>query len=277
MAALFWVGLFAYSHVEYRDALWWQFALQGDASRFLRASLVVALVLVGIALNSVVNRQTRARGPRPIPDIVRKLVLACPHAESQIALLGDKQFLISDDGTACLAYGDTGGSLISKGEPVGDPVAGRKLIWDLREKADKAGKRCAFYGVSPRYLPTYLDLGLSILKIGEVAQVSLKGFTLYGPARKDFRYARGRMAKEGYDFAIIPRADLHAHFAELRRVSDAWMAMKQARKRPLHWGRSKNPTLPTLTMPCCATATPGASWPLPTCFRAAGGTNCHWT
>ena len=236
MVALFWVGLFAYSHVQYRDALWWQFALHSDASRFLRASFIVALVLLGIALHSVLTRQGPPRGPRPIPDVVRRLALESPYAEAQIALSGDKQFLVSDDGLAYLAYGDTGGSLITKGEPVGDPVAGARLIWALREKADRAGKRCAFYAVSPRYLATYLDLGLSILKIGEVARVPLAGFTLDGPLRKDFRYGAKRMAKEGYVFEIIPKADLGRYFPELRRVSDAWMAMKQGDEKAFALG-----------------------------------------
>jgi lysylphosphatidylglycerol synthetase-like protein (DUF2156 family) len=34
------------------------------------------------------------------------------------------------------------------------------VIWDLRELADVMGRRCAFYSVSEKYLPTYLDLGL---------------------------------------------------------------------------------------------------------------------
>ncbi|HEX5338055.1 MAG TPA: lysylphosphatidylglycerol synthase domain-containing protein, partial [Gallionella sp.] len=31
-----WLGFFSYKHVEYSSELWWQFALHGDASRFLR-------------------------------------------------------------------------------------------------------------------------------------------------------------------------------------------------------------------------------------------------
>lgn len=236
LAAVFWIGLFAYSHIAYRDALWWQFALTGDASRFLRASLVVALVMIGIALNSVLNQRSQSKGPTPIPDAVRRLAQASPDAHVQIALLGDKEFLVAEDDSAYLSYGDTGGSLISNGDPVGDEAAGRALIWQLREKADRLGKRCAFYAVSPRYLPTYLDLGLSILKIGEVARVDLAGFTFEGSGRKDFRQARARLVRDGYEFAIIPRAELSAHMPALRAVSDAWMAMKQGEEKSFAMG-----------------------------------------
>jgi phosphatidylglycerol lysyltransferase len=236
LAAVFWVGLFAYSHVAYRDALWWQFAIDGDASRFLRGSLLVALLALGIALNSVLNQRSRTRGPLPVPDAVRGLVAQSPDAIAQIDLLGDKEFLISDDRRAFLAYGDSGSALIAKGDPVGDPEAGRALIWQLREKADRLGKRCAFYAVSPQYLTTFLDLGLSILKIGEVARVNLAGFTLDGPARKDFRHARNRMARDGFAFGIVAQADLPAVLADLRRVSDAWMAMKDGEEKAFSVG-----------------------------------------
>jgi phosphatidylglycerol lysyltransferase len=236
LAAVFWVGLFAYSHIAYRDALWWQFETDGDASRFLRGSLLLALLMVGITLNSVLNQRSRVQGPRPIPDAVRTLVAQSPDAIAQIDLLGDKEFLISGDGRAFLAYGDSGSALIAKGDPVGDAEAGRALIWQLREKADRLGKRCAFYAVSLQYLTTFLDLGLSILKIGEVARVNLAGFTLDGPARKDFRHARNRMARDGFAFGIVTRADLPAVLADLRRVSDAWMAMKDGEEKAFSVG-----------------------------------------
>lgn len=236
LVAIFWIGLFAYSHVQYRDALWWQFAIDGDASRFLRASVVVALLLVGIALNSLLNRQGAAKAAQEIPDIVRQLIAQSEDTEAQLDLLGDKSFLISDDNRAFIAYCDTGGSLITKGEPVGDEEAGRKLIWRLCEMADKAGKRCAFYAVSPKYLATYLDLGLSILKIGEVARVKLDGFTLEGSGKKNFRAASRRAGREGYEFTIIPKADLATVLTELRGISDRWMARKQGEEKGFSLG-----------------------------------------
>ncbi|MFT6677308.1 MAG: phosphatidylglycerol lysyltransferase [Sulfitobacter sp.] len=230
-AAIFWIGLFAYSHVEYRDALWWDFAWHGDASRFLRSMLVAALILAGIALNSVLNFNAKPAKIVPIPDVVRQLVRDSEDTEANISLTGDKHFLVSEDGRAFLAYGDTGTSLISKGEPVGAEDAGRQLLWQLREKADKAGKRCAFYAVSPKYVPTFLDLGFSILKIGEVARVNLQGFTLEGSAKKDFRQARNRAARDGYSFEVIAKENLGTVLPELRDISDRWLASKQGEEK----------------------------------------------
>ncbi|TNF18270.1 MAG: bifunctional lysylphosphatidylglycerol flippase/synthetase MprF [Rhodobacteraceae bacterium] len=231
MAAIFWVGLFAHSHVPYQNALWWDFTWHGDASRFLRASLAVAVILGGIAFNSLVSGRPQRAGPQPIPDAVRRLVAQSEDTEAGIALTGDKAFLLAEDGRAFIAYADTGQSLIAKGDPVGDVDAGKTLIWRLREMADRQGRACAFYSVSSDYLPTYLDLGLSILKIGEVARVDLRGFTLDGSGKKGVRQARNRAARDGFVFEVIAAQDLPAVMGELRRVSDAWLAHKQGEEK----------------------------------------------
>lgn len=243
LAAVFWVGLFAYSHVTYEDSLWWDFAWSGDASRFLRSSLVVALILAALSLNALLNQRAVPSRPEPIPEVVIRLTLASEDADAQISLSGDKQFLIAPDDSAYIAYADTGTSLIAKGEPVGDETAGKHLIWELRELADKAGKRCAFYSVSSKYLPTFLDLGLSILKIGEVARADLNGFSLNGSSKKGFRQARNRALREGYVFEVIPAADLGSVLPELRSISDRWLEHKQGEEKGFSLGSFSEPYL----------------------------------
>ncbi|MEM1003878.1 MAG: oxacillin resistance protein FmtC, partial [Pseudomonadota bacterium] len=56
LAVIFWIGLFTYSHVQYQNALWWDFAWNGDASRFLRSSLVVAVIVGIVAVNTLFGR-----------------------------------------------------------------------------------------------------------------------------------------------------------------------------------------------------------------------------
>lgn len=235
-AAIFWIGLFAYDHVEYRNAMWWQFSWNGDASRFLRASLVLAVVLAAVIVNSLISHRPALREANKIPDVVKRLVAQSEDTEANIALTGDKLFLVSPDETAFIAYADTGTSLIAKGDPVGDRKAGETLIWTLRERAYRAGKRVAFYSVSPEYLPTYLDLGLSILKIGEVARVDLRGFTLEGSKRKDLRQARNRALRDGFVFSVIPRDELNAVLPDLRHISDAWLERKQGEEKGFSLG-----------------------------------------
>jgi phosphatidylglycerol lysyltransferase len=231
LATLVWIGVFAHAHVAYRDALWWEFAWHGDASRFLRASLAGAVVLAGISLNSLLSGRPPAAPPEPIPEAVRSILSASPASGARLALTGDKSFLVSADGRAFVSYADTGRTLITMGDPVGPADSARALIWEFRRKADLAGRRCAFFGIAPDYLPTYLDMGLSLLKIGEVARVELAGFSLEGPQRKDFRYATRRAAREGCAFEVIPAAEIEPLLPELRRISDAWLAVKQGEEK----------------------------------------------
>ncbi|MEX0328980.1 MAG: bifunctional lysylphosphatidylglycerol flippase/synthetase MprF [Ruegeria sp.] len=231
LAVIFWIGLFAYSHVEYQNALWWDFAWKGDASRFLRSSLVVAVIVGIVAVTSLFGRDIPEPVRTEIPPVVAKLALESEDTEAQISLTGDKQFLIAPDDSAFLAYADTGNALITKGEPVGDETAGKQLIWQLRERADREGKLCAFYSVSTKYLPTFLDLGLSILKIGEVARVPLKDFSLDGKSRKRFRQAKNRAEREEFVFEIIPKEHMGPVLPELRKISDDWLQQKAGEEK----------------------------------------------
>lgn len=236
VGAISWIGFFAYSNVQYSDALWWQFAWKGDASRFLRATFAVAVVLAALLLNTLLTKQSTRLQREPIPDAVRRLTTTAVNAEAGIALSGDKRFIVTADERAYVAYADTGSTLVSKGDPVGEKDACIAAIWELRELADLMGRRCAFYAVSERFLPTYLDLGLQVLKIGEVARVDLRTFTLDGARRKDWRHAKSRMERDGYIFEVIKAADLGPDMDNLHAVSDAWLAHKNSEEKGFSLG-----------------------------------------
>lgn len=232
VAAAVWLGFFAYRHVEYSNELWWQFSWQDGAPRFLRASVAIVAVVFALGLYLILNRRAVNVAPvGPVPDVVRSLVDQSPSTDTTIALLGDKHFLIAEDESAFLMYGIMGGTYISMCDPVGDPEQGAALAWRFREMADQGGYRTAFYSIGTDYLPIYLDMGLSVLKMGEVARVDLTAFTLEGPKQKDFRYARRRASKDGLEFEIVPRADVPAILPELRDVSDAWLEIKSGKEK----------------------------------------------
>ncbi|WP_193175618.1 bifunctional lysylphosphatidylglycerol flippase/synthetase MprF [Oricola nitratireducens] len=231
LAVSIWVGFFAYSKVPYSNDLLWQFTLHGDAPRFLRAALATSVIFLAIGLNSFLKASPKLGAGEPVPQRVRELIAASPDTEAAIALTGDKRFMLSDDGNAFISYADGGTTLISKGDPVGDEQSGTQLAWKLREHADRLGKKCAFYAVGEKYLPVYLDMGMSILKIGEVARVDLRRFTLDGASRANMRNALHRAEREGYVFAVLPAAEIVHRLPELRRVSDAWLAERQGREK----------------------------------------------
>src|SRR4029079_5066924 len=55
IGASVWLGFFAFKHVEYSQELWWQFELHGEASRFLRATVGAAVVVILFGLRLLVR------------------------------------------------------------------------------------------------------------------------------------------------------------------------------------------------------------------------------
>lgn len=235
-----WLGLFTYRHVEYGHDLWWQFAFDADASRFLRSTLITITLLTVLAL----WRLLRPAPPPPArPDVAAvqraaALVARSPATDAALALVGDKRILFDDEGMGFLMFQIRGRSWISMGDPVGPTEVADALAWRFRELCDLYGGRPVFYQVDAEHLPLYLDLGLSPLKIGEEAIVDLAGFSLQGAARAGLRQSHRRIAKLGLQFEVIePEALDDARMAELKAVSDAWLEAKNTREKGFSVGR----------------------------------------
>ena len=182
VACSIWLMLFAYKHVNYQSELWWQFEFSRDAPRSLRAMAGVAIISV-IALLARMLRSKGRLGALPT-DVdmqdARKVVTQSPKTASNLALLGDKRFLFNNDRTAFIMYGDEGRSYVSMGDPVGGKEAARDLAWEFRELCDVGGRLPVFYQVDDETMPLYVDMGLSLIKIGEEARVPLPSFGLEG-------------------------------------------------------------------------------------------------
>lgn len=238
LISLTFIGFLAYRDVDYRTELWWQFTWDGDAPRFLRATLAIAVATGILAIDALINRPVGARTmPTPVPDAVRRILSHCPTTQPMVALLGDKRFLIDEAGTAFLMYGIAGRSWITMGDPVGAEEAGRELVWRFAELVDRAGGRPVFFDLSSAHLSDYIDLGLTILKIGEVAKVDLKTFSLDSPGLRDLRRADRIAARDGIEFAVISRVEVGAKIDELAAVSEAWLASRRAREKGFSLGR----------------------------------------
>jgi phosphatidylglycerol lysyltransferase len=233
-----WLLLFAYRHVEYTSDLWWRFTLHGDAPRSLRATVgaIAALFLFGA------SRLMRP-GPSPptVPaeadlDRAAEIITRARTASANLALLGDKELLFSESGSAFLMYGVEGRSWVALGDPVGEESEMPELAWSFRELSDRFGGWTVFYQVPPQTLPLYLDLGLTLLKLGEEGRVPLERFSADGKAPKKIRYDARKAEREGCCFEVLPRDELPAVLPELREVSDAWLVEKRAREKGFSLG-----------------------------------------
>ncbi len=232
------LGYLAYGLDSLATDLWWAFAYEDEASRFLRAAAGVAVAVLAVA----VLRLMRSARPRHAPPseedmtAVRALVAAAPETPPHLALLGDKSVLLGKKGDGFLMYGICGRSWVCMGDPVGPPATRAELAWRFREMVDLYAGWTVFYQAGRENLPLYLDLGLSLMKIGEEARVPLPEFSLAGQARKGLRYTRNMVEKEGAGFEIVPREGVPAILPELKAVSDAWLAAKHAREKKFSLG-----------------------------------------
>jgi phosphatidylglycerol lysyltransferase len=233
------LGLFAFKHVPYTHALWTRVSLEhGDAPRFLRASAAALCVALVLLLHRAL-RPARPEAPTPTAgelERARAVVERSPATGARLALLGDKSFLWSASGRAFVAYAAKGRSLVAMGEPVGPEEEHADLLWRFRELADRHDRLCVFYQVSAERLHAYVDLGLAVHKLGEAALVDLRTFDLSGGARKSLRHAVRRAEAEGLEFAVLEPAQAAERMAELRAVSDEWLAAKGAREKGFSLG-----------------------------------------
>lgn len=234
-----WLGFFAYKNVAYSNDLWWRFAVAGDAPRFFRSMLGVAVVIALIALHHLL-RPVAVKTPKPDApslELVRRVVLSSPDTLSYLALLGDKPLLFSEDGSAFVMYGIEGRSFIAMGDPIGSPRYRKELAWEFRALADRHGSSAAFYQVRKHNLPLYLDMGLSLLKLGEEGRVPLRTFNLEGGERKRLRRSLRVAEAAGGSFEMVRGcAAVDAILPQLKLVSDEWLATRGTREKGFSLG-----------------------------------------
>lgn len=233
-----WLGLFAYKHLDYSHDLWWHFTLLGNAPRFLRASVGMAALALGIALWRLM-RPAAPEPALPTPEEIAQaaaIAAAAPRTYAYLALLGDKQLLFNDAGTAFIMFGVEHRSWVAMGDPIGPERERAGLLWKFRELVDRHAGWTCFYQVSERSLHRYVDLGLALVKLGEEARVPLSGFSLEGRNRKKLRHAHHRCEEEGCVLEVIPAERVAAFLPELERISTDWLSTRSTREKGFSLG-----------------------------------------
>lgn len=239
IGAAIWIGFVVFRDVQYDDEIWWRFAFDENAPRMLRAGVVAVMVGLIYGLWSLLG-SARPEPEMPTADDIEAARQCLGHGTDSVpnlVLLGDKQLLFSDQRDAFIMYRRSGRSWIAMGNPVGNPARHAELAWRFRELCDKHSGWCVFYQVTADKLPLYLDLGLSLSKLGEEARVPLTTFSLEGKARGELRTSQRKGAREGLVFDVLEPGQVAAHADELERVSSAWLADKSAAEKSFSVGR----------------------------------------
>ena len=233
-----WLGMFAYKHVEYSHELWWRFAFHSDAPRFLRATAGAAILvlLYALAMLLMPGRPKPTGVSGATRETIEAIVRGSTRTNAHLALLGDKEFVLSEDKTAFIMYGIEGRSWIAMGDPVGPEDRWEDLLWRYVELSDTYGGRPVFYQIGAHHLHLYTELGLSFLKLGEEARVDLPPFSLEGGSRKGLRHSYNKVQKANCTFSVIPTEQIAGLIDVLRGISDAWLAEKHTSEKRFSLG-----------------------------------------
>ena len=239
LAGSIWLGFFAYRDVEYSHDLWWQFSYDGTAPRFLRALLLVSVVIVAYGLFrllGVAPPQALLKPTEAELTEARRILVKCTDTQGFLALLGDKYLFWNPERNAFIMFATTTQFWIAMGDPVGEQTAIDELLYQFMEQADHYNAKAVFYQASAELLPSYLDLGLSLFKLGEEARVDLLAFSLQGKQHEAQRTARNKFGKLGYQFEILSGSSVDAALPVLRQISDAWLLNKNTREKGFSLG-----------------------------------------
>jgi phosphatidylglycerol lysyltransferase len=238
VTATVWIGLFAYKQ-DVDFVLWGRFAVDADAPRFLRATLGMAAVLAGFGFAHLLHPGP----PEPCPPTAaelaeaRRIIALQPRADANLALLGDKSLMFNPQRTAFLMYGTTRRGWVALGDAVGPPEEREELAWRFREEADRHGAWSAFHLVGDGTLPTHVEMGLTVVTLGEEAVVPLAPFSLDDDARRRLRHGWSELRRRGASAEVVPPEAVPALLPELKSVSDAWLARRSKREKGFSMGR----------------------------------------
>ncbi len=118
--SVIWITLFAYKHVEYTDELWWTFSFNSQAPRSMRTMVVVVIVFCFVVLWRL-TKISRLKSASSDADLsfVRDIIKTTSNPIANVALLGDKQFILSPSKQSFLMYAAQGDTYVALGDPIG--------------------------------------------------------------------------------------------------------------------------------------------------------------
>lgn len=143
----------------------------------------------------------------------------------------DKNYFISPSGRCVIAYRVAAGIAVALGDPVGPQAEMELTVCQFLQQCAEQRWGAAFYQTLPDLVPMYRSLRLKKLKIGEDAIVDLREFSLEGKSKREVRSKLRHFEDTGIrvsDYQPPVRDDV---IAQLKVVSDQWLAIPGRRER----------------------------------------------
>lgn len=195
-----------------------------QSSRFLRTMAGTVALAFFIALARLMRPARHAHKLPQKEDLSKaeRVIDRCGQSEACMALHADKELLFSASGDTFLQFAKRQQSWVSMGEPVGRSDEKRELSWQFRELSESHGGLTVFYGVDQDNQSLYLELGLSLFKVGQEAILPLDRFALEDPARRELRGIQEDFRGRGFALDIVQPHASPELMAQLRQLCRQW-------------------------------------------------------
>ncbi len=233
LASAVWLGMFSYGHVEYQKELWWQFSLMGDAPRYMRAMVAVlgfAVIMGLLKLIRPKHKETKEPDKKELL-IAKDISSKSLHSISNLVLLGDKEVLLNESNSSFIMFAREAQNWVTLGDPVGPANEAEELIWEFYDECTNQGYSPIFYQVGEEYLEDYVDLGLTLYKLGEEAYIGLPGFDPEKSIHNKVWSGYQELEQRDYSFEIIPQKSVASYLPELKSISDASLRARNKKER----------------------------------------------
>jgi len=198
------------------------------------AAIAVFLVSAYHLLHPVIQRRTGGR-----EELRRVEGLLERYATTSIAyfhLLPDKAYFFASYGEAFISYRVVGHAAVALGEPVGEAGARARVIREFAEFCDLNGWAFCFHQVTEPGAAELRESGLQARKLGEEAVIPVQEFALTGKPFKHLRNTVNRLDRDGYTFETLAAPVAEEVVAELKVISEAWLADGGHRERAFTLG-----------------------------------------
>ena len=232
------LGFFSYKHVEYSNELWWKFELSGNVPRFLRATVGLFICILFVLLKKLLSPGiVKFSEPDAASvDKAERILKACARSSANLVFLKDKSIFYNKKGNCFVMYRIKGHSWVVLGDPVGPLEEWGTTIREFLTQCDLYNGMAVFTEISKKQLSLYLDMGFSLLKLGEEARIHLPSFSLEAPHARNLRYVLKKTHERGFGFSIVFPPHDGALWPRLMQISDAWLKTKKTKEKQFSLG-----------------------------------------
>lgn len=136
----------------------------------------------------------------------------------------DKSYFMARGFSGFVAYKTVGHICLALGDPVAETKKLSELVAQFRQYCLEQGWESVFVHVPEGSKQLYLDQGYAVLQIGSSAVVNLQTFSQQTLVNKHFRNINNRFSSDGYFCQRLGKPHAPELMANLRRISNDWLA-----------------------------------------------------